>query len=43
MHITGIYYYHSQRIGLKDYIFQVTIIQSVFNTPMMVYQGHCKP
>ena len=38
MHITGIYYHLSQKIGLKDNIFMLTLIQSVFSTPMMVYQ-----
>ena len=43
MHITGIYYYPSQKIGLKDNIFMLTLIQGVLNTPMMVYQDHSKP
>ena len=36
-HITGIYYYPSQKIG--QYL-PVTLIQSVFSKPMIVYQDH---
>ena len=41
MHITGIYYYPSQKIRLKDNL-QVTLIPKVFNTSIMVYQDHSK-
>ena len=41
MYITGIYYYPSQKIGLKDIIFKlVTLTKRVLNTYLMVYQDH---
>ena len=33
MHITGIYYYHSQKIGLKDYIFKLQLYKVYLTHP----------
>ena len=39
MYITGIYYQHSQKIGLKDNIFYWYLYKVyLITTPMMVYQ-----
>ena len=39
-YITVIYYLTSQINLVSEQHLQVTLIQSVFNTPMVVYQDH---